>query len=70
MGEALAGRRVLVTGAGQGIGAAIAGAAVDAGAAVAVNDIDPQRASRTATALAGRGSAVAVLETKVVNRTS
>ena len=41
-------RRVLVTGAGQGIGAAIARSAAHAGAAVAVNDVIPERAERTA----------------------
>src|SRR5258708_522443 len=40
----LTGGAVLVTGAGSGIGAAIARAVVAAGAAVAVNDVDPARA--------------------------
>ena len=45
----LDGRRVLVTGGGAGIGAAIGRALAEAGAAVAVNDLDPDRASAVAT---------------------
>jgi NAD(P)-dependent dehydrogenase (short-subunit alcohol dehydrogenase family) len=44
----LTGRKVLVSGAGTGIGAAIAAACSSAGAAVAVNDIDPDRAATSA----------------------
>lgn len=40
-------RRVLVTGAGQGIGAAISHAAAAAGAHVGVNDLDQNRADAT-----------------------
>ncbi len=51
----------IVTGAGQGIGAAIAQALAAAGARVAVNDINPDRAQRTADAiLATGGTAVAI----------
>lgn len=49
----LDGRRILVTGAGSGIGAAIAAACVAAGAAVAVNDVDAERAAETARAVGG-----------------
>jgi len=41
-------RHVLVTGAGTGLGAAIARAVVDSGGAVAVNDIDAERSRRIA----------------------
>lgn len=51
----------IVTGAGQGIGAAIAQALAAAGAKVAVNDINPDRAERTVDAiLAAGGTAVAI----------
>jgi 3-oxoacyl-[acyl-carrier protein] reductase len=54
----LSGRVALVTGAGQGVGAGIASSLAAAGAAVAVNDVVPERASAAADALGG--SAVAV----------
>jgi 3-oxoacyl-[acyl-carrier protein] reductase len=56
-----AGRRVLVTGAGAGIGRGIAGAFVREGAHVAVVDIDPERVAQTVDGLAGGpGRAVGV----------
>jgi NAD(P)-dependent dehydrogenase (short-subunit alcohol dehydrogenase family) len=47
----LAGKVVLVTGAGQGLGRAIAEACVAAGARVGVNDLDPATAAGTAASL-------------------
>ena len=46
---------VLVTGAGSGIGAAIAYEVAMAGAAVAVNDLDAERAAETCAYIVGRG---------------
>ncbi len=52
----------IVTGAGQGIGAAIAHALAAAGARVAVNDINPDRADRVANAICtAGGTAVAII---------
>ncbi|HEV2439059.1 MAG TPA: SDR family NAD(P)-dependent oxidoreductase [bacterium] len=60
MGE-FAGRRVLVTGAGSGIGRGIAAAFVREGAHVAVMDIDPERVAQTVDSLAaGLGRATGV----------
>lgn len=61
MGE-FAGRRVLVTGAGSGIGRGIAAAFVREGAHVAVMDIVPERVTKTVESLAGGpGRAAGVL---------
>jgi NAD(P)-dependent dehydrogenase (short-subunit alcohol dehydrogenase family) len=51
MTESLAGRRILITGGGAGIGATTARAAVAEGARVAILDIDGAAADRTAQAL-------------------
>lgn len=51
----LAGRRALVTGAGQGVGAAIARLLAEAGATVAVNDLFADRADDLAGQLCDRG---------------
>ncbi len=59
----LAGRTALVTGAGQGIGAAVARALAAAGASVLVTDLDKDSAAGVAaeiTAAAGRAEAAAV----------
>jgi glucose 1-dehydrogenase len=61
MSTSLDGGAVLVTGAGSGMGAAIAATIAEAGAAVAVNDIDAAAAQRTVeeiTAAGGRAVAV------------
>ncbi len=57
----LAGRTVLVTGAGQGVGAAVAALLAEAGARVAVNDLVADRSEAQAQALRDAGGdAVAV----------
>lgn len=59
--SSLPGKVVIVTGAGQGIGALIAETLAGAGAKIAVNDINPDRAERVAAAIRhGGGDAVAV----------
>ncbi|MGE5696811.1 MAG: SDR family NAD(P)-dependent oxidoreductase [Candidatus Sericytochromatia bacterium] len=53
------GKQAIVTGAGSGIGAALARALVAAGADVLCTDVDPDAAERTATDAAGPGTATA-----------
>lgn len=52
----LSGRLALVTGAGQGIGAACAAALAETGAKVICTDIDPERAQNTARSLGASAS--------------
>jgi glucose 1-dehydrogenase len=59
--ERFSDRRVIVTGAGSGIGAAIAAHVAAAGATVAVNDIDPARAEETAALVRAQGGTAHVV---------
>jgi len=66
--EGLVGKVAIVTGAGQGIGAAVAQALAKAGARVAVNDINPDRAERTAAAIREAGGAAVGIMADVSNK--
>jgi 2-hydroxycyclohexanecarboxyl-CoA dehydrogenase len=57
----VSGKRVLVTGAGRGIGRAIAQVLADNGASVAVNDIDESTAKQATDEIVGRGRAAVPL---------
>ena len=63
----LADRVAVVTGAGRGIGAAIARRLAAAGAAVAVNDVDASAAVEVAAAIAGAGGRAAEAPGSVVD---
>ena len=56
----LSGKVAIVTGAGQGLGAAIARALARHGAAVALFDIDPRKAAATAESIAAEGHAARI----------
>jgi len=58
----------IVTGAGQGIGAAVAHTLAAAGARVAVNDINPDRAERTAVAIREAGGQAIGIAADVSNK--
>jgi 3-oxoacyl-[acyl-carrier protein] reductase len=63
----LAGRTALVTGAGSGIGAAIATQLAAHGANVAVNDIDAAAAERTVATIAAAGGTAAAFSADVTS---
>jgi NAD(P)-dependent dehydrogenase (short-subunit alcohol dehydrogenase family) len=54
-------KRALVTGAGQGVGLAVAGELAAAGIDVVVNDIDPDRAEHAAAQLRAQGATATAL---------
>lgn len=58
----------IVTGAGQGLGAQIAQALAAAGVRVAVNDINPDRAERTAVAIQQAGGEAIAVAADVANK--
>lgn len=62
------GKVAIVTGAGQGTGEAIALALAAAGARVAANDINPDRAERVAAAIRAAGGEAVALDADVSNR--
>lgn len=64
---ALHGRRVLVTGAGGGIGLGIARVAASLGAAVAVNDISADSAERAASELVSEGAVAIAVPGDITN---
>jgi NAD(P)-dependent dehydrogenase (short-subunit alcohol dehydrogenase family) len=66
----LHGRWVAITGAGSGIGAAIARTAADRGANVAICDLHPQRLDAIARELAARAPQVVAVETDVSDRSA
>lgn len=64
----LADKVAIVTGAGRGTGAAIARTLAAAGARVAVNDINPDRAERVATAIRTEGGQAVAIAADVANK--
>jgi NAD(P)-dependent dehydrogenase (short-subunit alcohol dehydrogenase family) len=68
MEVSLADKVVIVTGAGQGLGEAIAKTLAAAGARVAVNDINPDRAERVATEIRAAGGQAIGVTADVANK--
>lgn len=62
------GKSALITGAGSGIGEALAHAFAQAGAAVVVNDLNPDRAEKVAAAIRQRGGQAIGIQADVSNR--
>lgn len=61
-------RVAIVTGAGQGAGAAIAQTLATAGARVVVNDINPDRADRVAAEIVAQGGQAIAIQADVANK--
>lgn len=68
MAKPLAGRVAIVTGAGQGTGASIATTLAQAGARVAVNDINPDLAERVAATINDAGGTALPIVADVSNK--
>ena len=64
----LSGKVVIITGAGQGVGAMIAKTLAEAGAKVVVNDINPDRAERTAAAIRHAGGEAVGITADISNK--
>jgi NAD(P)-dependent dehydrogenase (short-subunit alcohol dehydrogenase family) len=64
----LAGKSAIVTGAGQGLGEAIAKILATAGAQVAVNDINPDRATRVAGEITAQGGQAIPIAADISNK--
>ena len=66
--ENLTGRTAIVTGSGQGMGAAIARALAERGANVVINDLNAEMSERTAADLCGAGFAALAIAGNVVDK--
>lgn len=64
----LSGKVVIITGAGQGIGALIAKTLAAAGAKVVINDINPDRAERTAVSIRQAGGEAVGITADISNK--